>query len=89
MNTMEFKEMLEQSGYREITTSTREPQPANGDHAHEFSVRGLVTSGEFIISFDGEPRRFQAGDQFEVVAGQIHTEAVGSEGACVTTGRKY
>ena len=32
---------------------------------------------------------YKAGDEFEVAAGQIHTEAVGPEGTCVTTGRTY
>ena len=89
MNVTEFEKMLEQAGYREITTTSKEPQPANGEHAHEFSVRGLVNSGEFIISCDGRPRRYKAGDEFEVAAGQIHTEAVGPQGTCITAGRKY
>ncbi len=89
MNAAEFEKMLEQEGYREITTRTRDPQPANAEHAHEFSVRGFVSAGEFVITCNGVPRSYKAGDEFEVAAGQIHTEAVGPEGTCVTTGRMY
>ncbi len=89
MNVTDFEKMLEQAGFREITTRTKEPQPANGDHAHEFSVRGLVSSGEFIITCNGLARSYKAGDEFEVAAGQLHSEAVGPQGTCITTGRKY
>ncbi len=89
MNSAEFEAKLKEAGYGEIATTTKDPQPANGEHGHEFSVRGLVTAGEFIISFDGVPRCFKAGQIFEVAAGQLHSEAVGPEGTCVTTGRMY
>lgn len=89
MNVTEFKEMLERTGYREITTRTKDPQPANEAHAHEFAVHGLVSAGEFIITCDGVTRSYSAGDEFKVAAGQMHTEAVGPEGTCITTGRKY
>ena len=89
MNSAEFEAKLKEAGYGEIATTTKDPQPANGEHGHEYAVRGLVTAGEFIISFDGVPRSFKAGQIFEVAAGQLHSEAVGPEGTCVTTGRMY
>ncbi|HRD77415.1 MAG TPA: hypothetical protein PK264_16025, partial [Hyphomicrobiaceae bacterium] len=66
-----------------------EPKPENGEHAHEFAVRGLVTAGEFIISRNGTPRSYTSGQTFEVAAGEMHTEAVGPQGTDITTGRKY
>ena len=89
MNEGQFTEMLEHEGYREIRTRTMEPGPANAEHAHEFSARGLVSAGEFIITCEGAPRSYKAGEEFEVAAGRLHSEAVGPEGARVTTGRKY
>ena len=89
MNSTEFEAKLKEAGYCEIATKTMDPRPANGEHGHECSVRGFVTAGEFIISFDGVPRSFKAGQIFEVAAGQLHSEAVGPEGTCVTTGRMY
>lgn len=89
MNSADFEAQLKEAGYCEIATKTMDPRPANGEHGHEFSVRGLVTAGEFIITFNGEPRSFKAGQIFEVAADQLHSEAVGPEGTCVTTGRMY
>lgn len=89
MNVTQFEQILQQAGYQEITTRTREPAPANTEHAHEFAVRGFVSSGEFIITCGGQPRSYKAGDEFELAADTPHTEAVGPQGACVTTGRKY
>jgi hypothetical protein len=89
MNANEFEETLKKTGYKEIATKTMEPRPANGEHAHEFSVRGLVSAGEFIISCAGVPRSYKAGQIFEVAAGEMHTEAVGPEGTRITTGRMY
>lgn len=89
MNASEFEAALKQEGYQEITTRTLEPHPANAEHVHSFSVRGLVTVGEFIIASDSLPRCYRSGDVFEVAAGQRHTEAVGVQGTRVTSGRKY
>lgn len=89
MTADEFEAALTKAGYREIATRTLEPCLANGDHAHEFSVRGLVTAGEFIIACDGKPRGYKVGEIFEVAAGQMHTEAVGPDGTKITTGRMY
>ena len=89
MNTANFEAKLKEDGDSEISTKTMEPRPANGEHGHEFSVRGLVTAGEFIITRNGIPRSFKAGQIFEVPAGELHSEAVGPEGTCITTGRIY
>ena len=89
MNTAEFEAKLKEDGYCEIGSKTFEPRPANGEHGHEFSVRGLVTAGEFIITLNGVPRSFKASQIFEVPAGELHSEAVGPEGTSITTGRIY
>ena len=89
MNSEEFEAELNTARYSEIATKTMDPRPANGEHGHEYSVRGLVTTGEFIIASNGVPRSFKAGEIFEVAAGQLHSEAVGSEGTRITTGRMY
>lgn len=84
-----FASSLKQDGYREIMTRRMEPRPANSEHSHEFSVRGLVIAGEFIVTSGGIARTYKAGDVFEVAAGQPHSEAVGPEGADLTTGRLF
>jgi quercetin dioxygenase-like cupin family protein len=89
MNATVFEARLKQDGYREIMTRRMEPRPANPEHSHEFSVRGLVIAGEFIITSGGIARTYKASDVFEVAAGQPHSEAVGPEGADLTTGRLF
>lgn len=89
MNMAEFQEKLQRDGYVEIMDRSLDSRPANGDHGHEFSVRGLVVAGEFIITRDGAAKSYRAGDIFEVAADTLHNEAVGREGARIVTGRKY
>ena len=89
MNVEQFKRALENAGYEGISTRTMEPKGENAVHAHEFTAWGLVSEGEFIISRDGKAHGYKAGEEFQVPAGTLHTEAVGPDGACVTVGRKY
>ena len=55
MDAEQFTVSLSQAGYKDIASKSMEPRPANGDHAHEYAVRGLVTAGEFIIACNGGP----------------------------------
>jgi quercetin dioxygenase-like cupin family protein len=89
MNAIEFEAGLKRDGYREISTRNLEPRPANPEHTHEFSVRGFITAGEFIITRGGVARSYRAGDVFEVASGERHSEAVSLEGVSLTTGRMY
>ena len=89
MSTTDFETALTGAGYRDVTTRTMEPRPANGDHTHEFSVRGLVSAGEFIITTAGMARSYRAGDVFEVglrravrkLARQAEAQTPGRKGA--------
>ncbi len=89
MDRATFEEKLKADGYEEITARSMEHKAANSEHVHDFSVRGLVTAGEFIITCGGVPRSYKPGDVFEVEAGEPHTEAVGAEGTSIVAGRKY
>jgi quercetin dioxygenase-like cupin family protein len=89
MERAQFEAALRRDGYLEIEAKTLEPRPANGDHGHHFSVRGLVTAGAFIITRDGLARSYGPGEIFEVPEGCLHNEAVGPEGASIVVGRKY
>lgn len=89
MTPQAFEAALRQDGYLEIETKSLEPRPANGDHGHHFSVRGMVLAGAFIVEKDGVPRSYGPGDIFEVAEGCLHNEAVGPDGAQITVGRKY
>lgn len=84
-----FEQQLKSDGYLEIETKAYEPRPANGDHGHHFSVRGLILDGTFTVTVAGVPRCYRPGDIFEVAEGVIHNEAVGAEGTRLVVGRKY
>lgn len=89
MNATEFEAGLKADGYKEIETKWMDPRPANGEHGHHFSVRGLVLEGEFIVTLEGKERSYRPGEIFIVDEGRLHFEAVGPTGARVMVGRKY
>ena len=89
MNEKAFEAQLRADGYTEIETQNLEPRPAKGRHRHLFAVRGLVLSGTFHVTLDGEPVAHRPGEVFAVAEGQLHDESIGPEGARVLVGRKY
>lgn len=89
MDTSAFEAGLKSDGYTEIERKRYEPRPANGEHGHHFSVRGLVLDGAFIVTLEGVERTYRHGEIFEVEAGRMHFEAVGPDGVELVVGRKY
>ena len=89
MDTHAFEAKLSADGYTEIETKTYDPRPANGEHGHHFSVRGLVLDGAFIVTQENKPVTYRPGDTFAVAAGDLHCEEIGPEGARILVGRKY
>ena len=88
MEATNFEAALKVDGYKEIETKSYPPKPANGEHGHHFSVRGLILDGEFTITLEGKPTTYRPGDVFAVSEGQLHCEAVGPEGVRLLVGRK-
>lgn len=89
MSPDDFAAGLRADGFTEIETKRLEPRPANGEHGHHFSVRGLILSGDFVVTQDGVERTYRRGDIFEVAADRMHFEAVGPDGVQLMLGRKY
>ena len=89
MNPTDFETNLKADGYTEIETKQYEPRPANGEHGHHFSVRGLVLEGSFIVTKETQLVTYRPGDVFAVAEGQMHCEEVGADGARILVGRKY
>lgn len=89
MDTSEFEAKLKADGYSEIEIKRYEPHPANGEHGHHFSVRGLVLEGAFTVIQDQKPVTYRTGENFAVPEGCLHAEEIGPEGARVLVGRKY
>jgi quercetin dioxygenase-like cupin family protein len=89
MNAADFEMNLKADGYTEIETKQYDPRPANGEHGHHFSVRGLVLEGSFIVTQNKKAVTYRPGDVFSVAEGQLHYEEVGADGARILVGRKY
>jgi quercetin dioxygenase-like cupin family protein len=89
MNEIEFEAKLKADGYREIETQDLAPRPAKGEHGHPFAIRGLVLSGTFIVTQDGQRTVYQPGQIFAVELDHLHDESIGPEGARVLVGRKF
>jgi mannose-6-phosphate isomerase-like protein (cupin superfamily) len=87
----EFRAGLRRDGFDdEIRITNYEPCTAPGElHAHDFSARLFVISGEFILNYDNGPQTITAGQCCEVPAGTRHAEASGADGARVLAGLKH
>jgi len=88
MDTSAFEAALKADGFGEIETKTVAPNVLNSAHAHPFSVRLLILSGEMTVSANGATRTCRAGDTFALDAGCEHLEQFGPEGAVYLVGRK-
>lgn len=84
-----FTQGLASDGFVEVETRRLEPRPANGEHGHHFTVRGLILDGAFTITLEGRPTTYGVGQSFEVAAGRMHFEEVPPGGVTLVTGRKY
>ena len=89
MDRTAFEDKLRADGFTEIAARKLEAGPANGEHGHPFTARGLILDGAFTITLEGTPRTYRSGEVFEVTAGRKHCEQVGPDGAHVLVGRKY
>jgi quercetin dioxygenase-like cupin family protein len=89
MDITAFEAGLRAGGYSEIERKRYEPRPANGEHGHHFSVRGLILDGAFTVTLEGVERTYRKGDVFEVAADRLHFEEVGPEGVELLVGRRY
>jgi quercetin dioxygenase-like cupin family protein len=89
MNQIDFEAKLKADGYTEIETQDLAPRPAKGEHGHPFTIRGLVLSGAFIVTQDGQRRTYKPGEVFADDQGHPHDESIGPDGARVLVGRKF
>jgi quercetin dioxygenase-like cupin family protein len=89
MDTQAFEAALKADGYTQIETKTYAPTPANGEHGHDFSVRGLVLDGAFTVIRGQDTATYRTGEVFAVPEGCVHCEEIGAGGARILVGRKY
>ena len=55
MDQREFEAQLRTDGYQEIELQEMAPRPGKGRHRHLFAIRGLVLSGNFLVTQQGDP----------------------------------
>jgi quercetin dioxygenase-like cupin family protein len=88
MTEQEFEAGLKAEGFETITTVTKEPGYAMGDHAHPFDACALITTGSITLDVGGAITTYSAGDIFRLAAGTPHTEGAGPQGVSYRVGRR-
>lgn len=82
-----FCRELAQLGCTECFLVEWEANRRNPEHDHDFTARGLVQEGDFVIETAAWTRRFGPGEVFEVTAGTPHVETVGAQGVRLICGK--
>ncbi len=88
MDATAFEADLKATGFNDITKKEGLARFQSDPHSHPFAVRGLVLSGEFILSKEGVPTSYLSGETFTLEPNCEHTEAFGPEGSTYIIGRK-
>jgi quercetin dioxygenase-like cupin family protein len=89
ININAFEDVLKKEGYADIVHRDGAPNYKAEPHTHPFAVRGLVLSGEFILTRGGKPETYRAGDTFAMEPECMHFESFGPEGSHYILGRKH
>jgi len=84
-----FEAALKQDGYLDVARRDGAPNATAEPHTHPFAVRGLVLAGEFILTREGKPETYKAGDSFAMEPGCVHFESFGPQGSHYILGRKH
>lgn len=88
MDRETFEAGLKADGYAGPLDRRMEPGQVAPEHTHPFEARLLILEGEFILTCQGEARRYGPGECFELGANIPHAEAVGPAGATYLVGRR-
>jgi gentisate 1,2-dioxygenase len=82
-----FRAELAQRGCTEPLMIVWEPGRTSPEHSHDFTARGLILEGGYVLSTAAGDRELGPGDHFEVAAGTPHRETVGALGARILSAR--
>jgi quercetin dioxygenase-like cupin family protein len=89
MDQPTFEAQLKADGYTDIETKTVAPMLERESHDHDYTIRGLVLSGTFIVVGDDRNVTYRPGDIFDVPKGRVHHEKTGADGSRILIGLKY
>lgn len=88
MTEEQFRAKAAEHGYGEAKNVDFEPNSTGELHTHDFSAMVMVTSGQLTMGYESGPVTYAPGDWCEVVAGTLHSEHSGPEGATALAARK-
>jgi len=83
-----FEAALNSDGYTQVVNRALPGGHATPPHAHDFSVRALVTEGEITLTTDAGATTYRAGEVFVMPAGCTHRETVGADGVAYVAGTR-
>lgn len=83
-----FRQQLQDAGFQQITTVTREPHGFLDTHTHPFEARALILSGEITLVCQGRELLYRPGEIFHLARAEPHTERYGAQGVSYLVGRK-
>ena len=86
MDLAELKSKLADEGYPHIYEWRDAPGATYHAHAHKDKVSMYILEGSVTFSFAGKEVVLNAGDQFDVPAGEEHTAKVGEQGCYFLVG---
>lgn len=88
MDAKQFEAELIRDGFSPALAGEYAPGRVNPDHTHPFEVRGLVLSGEMVITGGDDIQRCGPGDVFVMRLGDVHREDVGAAGVTYLYGSR-
>ena len=88
-NFIAFESAARAQGFDAVLERVWAPDQVVGTHSHPFAVQALVVAGEFWLGCKGHTRHLQAGDRFEMAAGEPHDERYGPQGATFWVARQH
>ncbi|MGG5817244.1 cupin domain-containing protein [Falsiroseomonas sp. HW251] len=88
MDRTDWEAGLARDGFAAALDRRMEAGQAVPEHSHPFDARLLILDGEFILTCQGETRRYGPGESFELAANIRHAEAFGPAGATYLVGRR-
>ena len=84
----DFEAALNSDGYTQVVSRSLPGGHATQVHAHDFSVRALVTEGDITLTTDAGATTYRAGEVFVMPAGCTHRETVGTDGVAYIAGTR-
>lgn len=85
----DYQATMTSLGYDETVVREWQPLQQVGDHSHPFDVKAMVVQGEMFLTCGDATRHLLAGDSFDLVRDEPHSERYGAEGATFWVGRRH